>query len=259
MRPLDELRDVEEATVWKAGAMAGSLQRTTDGVVFAYDRDYVQTGGGAVATSLPLSRSPVVTHPAGALPTFFSGLLPEGRRLTALRLAVKTSADDEVTLLLAVGEDTVGDVQVVPGGEPLSEVSPRITAEDWGELRFLELFAASVGVPEAVDRIALPGVQDKVSARMINVPVALENARFILKLNPPEFPHLVANERFFLDAARRSGIESAEAEVVKDADGTPGLLVRRFDRVAHPSRGWSPSPRKTLVRSWAATRPTSTG
>jgi serine/threonine-protein kinase HipA len=78
-------------------------------------------------------------------------------------------------------------------------------------------------------------VQDKVSARMINVPVALGNARFFLKLDPPEFPHLVANEAFFLDAARRSGVESAEAEVVHDAAGTPGLLVRRFDRVGDPS------------------------
>ncbi|HHU66493.1 MAG TPA: hypothetical protein GXZ33_01375 [Corynebacterium sp.] len=30
-------------------------------------------------------------------------MLPEGRRLTALRTAVKTSADDEFSLLLAVG------------------------------------------------------------------------------------------------------------------------------------------------------------
>jgi len=38
--------------------------------------------------------------PAGALPSYFSGLLPEGRRLGALRRAVKTSADDELSLLL---------------------------------------------------------------------------------------------------------------------------------------------------------------
>ena len=43
-------------------------------------------------------------------------LLPEGRRLGALRRAVKTSADDELSLLLAVGADAIGDVQVVPSG-----------------------------------------------------------------------------------------------------------------------------------------------
>ena len=43
---------------------------------------------------------------ASGLPTgsLFAGLLPEGRRLGALRRAVKTSADDDLTLLLAVYE-----------------------------------------------------------------------------------------------------------------------------------------------------------
>ncbi len=231
MKPLDQLRGVERAIVMKAGRRAGSLLRGRDGVVFGYDRDYVDEGGRAVATTLPVSVRPVVTHAPGALPPFFSGLLPEGRRLAALRVAVKTSADDEVTLLLAVGGDTVGDVQVIPDGQGPAGVEPRVSVGDWAEIRFLDLLAASVGDLHAVDRVALPGAQDKVSARMIDVPVALGNARFILKLDPPEFPHLVANEAFFLEAARRSGIESAEAEVVRDADGSPGLLVRRFDRV----------------------------
>lgn len=73
-------------------------------------------------------------------------------------------------------------------------------------------------------------MQDKVSARMINVPVARANSRFLLKLDPPEFPHLVANEAFFLKAARRSGLKTADADVVHDSEGVPGLLVTRFDR-----------------------------
>lgn len=231
MTALHELRRVERAAVWKAGARAATLQRRSDAVVFAYDAGYVTSGGAPVATTLPLSDTPVVTHAAGALPPFFAGLLPEGRRLSALRAAVKTSADDEFTLLLAVGADAVGDVQVVPDGlEAPAEVEPRVSAGDWSTTRFLDLYAASVGGEERIDRVAIPGVQDKVSARMIHVPVARENDRFFLKLDPPEFPHLVANEAFFLDAARRSGIETAEAEVVRDADGHPGLLVRRFDR-----------------------------
>jgi serine/threonine-protein kinase HipA len=58
--------------------------------------------------------------------------------------------------------------------------------------------------------------------------------RFMLKLDPPEFPQLVANEAFFLEAARLSGLDAAESEIVHDADGTPGLLVRRFDRSVGP-------------------------
>lgn len=237
MSVLDELRAVDRATVFKQGARAGSLRRRENAIVFAYEKAYVFAGGPPVATTLPVSTEPVVTHAPGALPPFFSGLLPEGRRLAALRSAVKTSADDELTLLLAVGGDAVGDVQVVAAGVAPVDVDPRVRVTDWSEVRFAELFAASVGGPPTIDRVALPGVQDKVSARMINVPVAQKGARFVLKLGPPEFPHLVANEAFFLAAARRSGLESAEAEVVHDATGMAGLLVRRFDRIADADGG----------------------
>ena len=240
MRALEDLRAVERASVFKGGTRAGSLERRRDAVVFAYDEGYLRGDGPPVATTLPLSPDPVVTHAAGALPAFFSGLLPEGRRLSALRAAVKTSADDELTLLLAVGGETVGDVQVLPEGEEPGEVEPRVTVGEWSEIRFADLFRASVGGGGGIDRVAIPGVQDKVSARMIDVPVARENARFVLKLDPPEFPHLVANEAFFLEAARRSGIECAEAEVVFDAEGAPGLLVRRFDRLVDASGGVTP-------------------
>lgn len=237
MIPLEELRSVERATVLKQHVPAGSLQRRTDAVVFAYDDAYVASGGAPVATTLPVTTDPVVTHAPGALPPFFSGLLPEGRRLTALRSSVKTSADDELTLLLAVGGDAIGDVQVVPAGEEPRDIEPRLTVSAWSEVRFDELLTASVGGPGQIDRVAIPGVQDKVSARMINVPVARANDRYLLKLDPPEFPHLVANEAFFVDAARRSGLDGAEAEVVFDAIGTPGLLVRRFDRVSDRTGG----------------------
>lgn len=230
MRPLDELRQVEQAVVLKGGVRAATLLRRRDAVVLAYEPEYVHAGGDPVATTLPASLEPVVTHAPGALPPFFSGLLPEGRRLTALRTAVKTSADDEFTLLLAVGGDAVGDVQVIPEGEDATDVAPRVVVEDWSDVRFSDLFAASVGGSPGIDRVALPGVQDKVSARMISVPVARRNDRFLLKLDPPEFPHLVVNEAFFLEAARRSGLETADAQVVRDAEGAMGLLVRRFDR-----------------------------
>ena len=92
-----------EAAVYKRGAEAASLYRHHDGVEFSYRRDYVH-GGSRASRSQPRFRSgeDVGALPCrSALPPFFSGLLPEGRRLTALRQAVKTSADDELSLLLA--------------------------------------------------------------------------------------------------------------------------------------------------------------
>ena len=214
------------ATVWKAGVAAARLDRTATGAEFRYLDGYA---GPPIATTLPRVAEPVVTA-AGALPPFFSGLLPEGRRLNAVRRATKTSADDELTLLLAVGTDTIGDVRVTPEDEPLSPPEAgTIASPELDQLDFAALFERVVSLhPE--DRVGLPGAQDKVSDAMITLPVSLAGHSWILKLDPPEFPHLVANEAFFLDAARSSGLEAAHAKVVHDARGRPGLLVRRFDR-----------------------------
>jgi serine/threonine-protein kinase HipA len=228
---LGHLRVVSVADVYKSGVRAGQLARRADGVEFRYERAYLERGGPPVATTLPLSEEPFRTF-AGAVPPFFAGLLPEGRRLTWLRRAVKTSADDELSLLLAVGRDTVGDVQVVPSGEAVTAAEPLLQVQrDWSEVRFSEVLA-DAGI---VDPVGLPGVQDKVSARMIAVPLGRAGARYLLKIDPPEFPHVVANEAFFLRLAREIGIRSASATVVTDADGRPGLLVERFDRIAGAS------------------------
>lgn len=223
----ERVRDVEVADVYKAGRLAARLRRHGGGVEFSYLSEYLDDGI-PVATTLPLSSEPRLT-PAGAVPPFFAGLLPEGRRLANLRRATKTSADDELTLLLAVGRDPIGDVQVVPEGEVPAPAEALISVEkSFESVRFAELLAEA-GI---VDPVALPGVQDKVSARVISMPLGRASNRYILKIDPPEYPHVVENEAYFLGVARNTNMSVAEATVVHDADGRPGLLVTRFDRVA---------------------------
>ncbi|HEY2044903.1 MAG TPA: HipA domain-containing protein [Jatrophihabitans sp.] len=224
---LQQLREVHRADVFKAGQRAATLARTDDGVEFRYVDEWITADAPPVATTLPVSAEPVL-HPGGALPAYFSGLLPEGRRLGALRRAVKTSADDELSLLLAVGADAIGDVQIVPEGVQPHEVPPQVALERLGDIKFADLLV-ELGV--RAQRSALPGIQDKTSAAMINLPVARAGERYILKLNPVEYPRLVEDEAFFLGAAQKSGLQVPPSEVVTDADGQPGLLVRRFDRV----------------------------
>ncbi|MGH8876089.1 MAG: type II toxin-antitoxin system HipA family toxin [Stackebrandtia sp.] len=226
-----DIRDlplVTEADVYKANRHAGSLERTAEGIRFSYLPKYLEEEGPAVATSLPLTAEPVLT-PAGAVAPFFAGLLPEGRRLNALRRAIKTSADDDLSLLLAVGADAIGDVSVVPSGHIPQSLPASVEMEDPRQVAFADVFAASLG--PSPDRIGIPGVQDKVSARMITLPVRQSSGSYILKLNPPEFPGLVENEACFLEAARVSGIEVARSVLVHDNQGDAGLLVHRFDRV----------------------------
>ncbi len=226
----DRLQATNVADVYKGGRLAAKLTRRESSTEFAYLPEYLQDGI-AVATTLPLSDSPRIT-PAGAVPAFFAGLLPEGRRLSYLRRAIKTSADDELALLLAVGRDTIGDVQVVPEGEVPAEPESLVRVErSFAEVHFGDLLAEA----GMIDPVALPGVQDKVSARIISVPVGHASNRYILKIDPPEYPHVVENEAYFLGVARAMKMPVADAEVVRDADGRPGLLVRRFDRIRGPT------------------------
>lgn len=217
----------DRASVYKGDDRAGVLTRHPDRVTFEYLPDYQ---GDAVATTLPVTNDEV-TAPAGQLPAFFVGLLPEGRRLSALIRALKVSADDELSLLLAVGGDTVGDVRIAAYGENLTDPTPYVTDETWEGVDLDELFDQSVGGVD-YDRSAIPGVQPKLSGRMISFPVAGAPGPVILKLDPPEYARLVENEAAMLDAAGAvRGLAVPRHEVVSDKNGRTALVVERFDRV----------------------------
>lgn len=239
MTELSDLVGVDAANIYKQGVLAGHLRLRRDHMEFRYTEDYLNAAAQPVATTLPLTAKSVRT-PARSVPPYFAGLLPEGRRLTALRRALKTSADDDFSMLLAVGDDPVGDVQIVIHGErPPAFGASTAPLTDPSTTSFTVLLAKANGDPTddgsfGADRGALAGVQDKVSGRMISIPTTLAGTGFILKLDPPEFPHLVANEAFFLQMARECGIETTDVEVVSDRDGRPGLLVSRFDRYLRP-------------------------
>jgi serine/threonine-protein kinase HipA len=140
---LQQLRLVESADVYKSGKLTGTLHRLPDRTEFRYLPGY---SGAPVAWSLPIRDEPHVA-PAAAVPAFFAGLLPEGRRLTALRRNLGTSADDEFSMLLAAGSDTIGDVRVVPAGEPpdTRAGSKPVTVDDFSTVAFSDLFAQAIG------------------------------------------------------------------------------------------------------------------
>lgn len=216
---LPELKRVTAADVHKAGTHVATLTRSPAGeVTFAYLPGH---RGDAVASTLPVGVDPV-TRPGGGLPPFFAGLLPEGHRLTVLRRASKTSADDELTLLLATGGDLPGDVQVAPAGVAPEDPQP-LASDDSTGLDFAAL-------TDSPDRHGLPGVQAKASASMVNTPLATRGSRALLKIDPPDHPHLVENEALHLAGARALRIPVADHAVVHDRYGRAGLLITRVDR-----------------------------
>lgn len=212
------------ADVYKKDSLAARIERGPQQTSFSYLPSYLEHGGPPVATTLPSTSEPRLTPP-GSVPPYFAGLLPEGRRLTALARHLKISLDDEFALLAAVGANAIGDVTVVVDeGEGAAQEESVDLPPALDEVRFADL---ATGVPELA---AIAGVQEKVSGGMISLPARMAGGEYILKLNPPEFPRLVENEAYFLSLAGRCRLRHAEAQLVHDRDGEAALLVTRFDR-----------------------------
>ncbi len=125
---------------------------------------------------------------------------------------------------MGVGSDLPGDVQVVPRGQQPRTPEALITSDtDSVDFRV---------ITESVDSHSIPGVQSKASASMVNMPVASAREQAILKIDPPDHPHLVVNEALHLAHAKALKIPVAQARTVVDQHGVVGLWVTRFDRVS---------------------------
>lgn len=220
-----DVRHIEAADVYKAGRLAARITRSPQGNVFDYTPEYRANPGPPVAITLPITHQQVIT-PAGAVPAYFAGLLPEGRRLTALRTAIKTSMDDDLSLLLAIGADPVGDVQIVPAGTKPHVPRPSLTWQPEADITFSEILQ-DAGI---LNRRAIAGVQDKASAAMITVPARWAGHDAIVKFSPPEYPHLVENEAWFLKLAKSAGLTTPRHHIITDHTDATALVLERFDR-----------------------------
>jgi len=240
----EDIRGLDQAQVYRGNELIGHIERTAHGAIFEFGPDEKPGETAGLGFRMPANQpryevTGVNLHP------FFAGLIPEGRRLSALLDRVKTSADDLFSLCLAAGPDSIGDVALVlPGSGPKAGGS-HVDLDKLEKHSFAALFERSLefaGEGPALEP-SLPGVQDKISASMISFPLRgrKNSGTHILKLNPKDKASLVDNEAFFMGMARACGIETAEARIVHDRDGNKGLLVRRFDRLPD-------LPNKTFIK-----------
>jgi serine/threonine-protein kinase HipA len=211
--------------VYKQNRLAATLARESEHTVFRYDPAYLEAGGAPVASTLPLSENPITT-PGSSVPAFFAGLLPEGRRLGALVRNTKTSVEDELGLLLAIGPATVGDVYTQAEESAAHEYPQVKLPRDAKEIDFAEIITRR-GISLSP---RLAGVQDKASAQMISFHASKSEVNYILKFDPPEFAHLSRNEMYFIKLANKLKINVSQAQLISDRTGAEALLVKRFDR-----------------------------
>jgi serine/threonine-protein kinase HipA len=104
------------ATVKVKNQSAGILAETEAGYNFQYDPEYLKTTNAEpVSLTLPLQVEPYTSK---VLFPFFDGLIPEGWLLTVVEKTWKLNPRDRMGLLLSCCKDCIGDVSVIPEGNP---------------------------------------------------------------------------------------------------------------------------------------------
>lgn len=162
--------------------------------------------------------------PADQPPKYFLNLLPEGIRLEHyLQASTKLAKDDILNLIIRLGKNTIGDIEIIPHNE---SVYSKSNVEKFDTFR--EIYHDLYG--NANETTAIAGVQKKISDVSIHL-ISPRSPDSIIKLQPEHYPHLLQNEHFFLRMAKACGIPVPQSQLIKDAENELGLLIRRFDRV----------------------------
>jgi serine/threonine-protein kinase HipA len=230
--------------VYRGSELAGTIDRTAHGSSFRYASSFLRVHGReprGIAYTLPCRAEPYDTVGVN-LHSFFAGLLPEGPRLAALVRGAKTSPDDLLTLLMAAGSDTIGDVSLVAGDDSPKESIPTVDLSSRELPPFSELFERSIryGSRDHAE-IVVPGVQPKLSATSpASARRSAKSKRYILKLTLPDLPRMVENEHFFMGVAKKCGLDVPPTRLIRDCDGNVALLVERFDRAPAEKRKSAP-------------------
>ena len=221
------------------GEHVGAIHRRDAFTKFVFDQDYWDRPDRGV-----LGRW-FEDHPRkqpwaanGGVPTWFSNLLPEGRLRELIAREQGMSARREIDLLVRIGGDLPGAVQVVP--DPGAHFDEGFEAAADGPV--------NVPGPSGRLRFSLAGVGLKFSMcqegdRLV-LPAHGKGGDWIVKTPDGSYPGLVANEAAVMRLASDVGIEVPEFHVrhrdqvdelgegAWPSDEDEAYVVRRFDRRA---------------------------
>ena len=134
---------IRTAKVFLRGVEAGMLQKSEDGFTFAYSIDWIQSGGTAMALSMPLTQKP---YQAPTLFPFFDNLIPEGWLLSYVQQVHRVDKTDRFALLMITGRFPIGAISVVPvfEGTEISHEMPELTADERVEVPISHPIAAGI-------------------------------------------------------------------------------------------------------------------
>ena len=203
-----------------------------EGFGFHYDPDWLELPGFPISVRLPLRKTPWSARESHV---FFANLLPEGPARVAITSRLGISPDNDVDLLIALGEDTAGALRFAQPHIP-ENVEPlgrrRITDEEFS--RWVQGDPTLISNEERPPRLSLAGAQHKIGVVIEGgdyfIPAAGEPSTHLLKFDARRFVHLSANEFLTTRFASALGLPTVEMEI-DVRTGRPFLVIERYDRL----------------------------
>ena len=223
----------KELSVRLYGEEIGILHQTDTGdMAFSYN----ESNKVAISESLPLSQMQFSHKECAA---FFGGFLPESEvARKALSKMYHISANNDFSLLVAIGGDVAGALSFVPMDTPIVKQEflklegETLTDEEW--IQFIkELPIRPLGnSPDNARRISLAGAQDKTSVIYQNGRIFQNKpgtpSTHLLKTSISGLKHSVLNEYICMKTA--SFFLKVPACFVYRIGDLSVLLVERYDR-----------------------------
>ncbi len=240
--------------VWMNGARVGAwTQPRTGAASFQYDEEWPASAAGRVISlSLPFTPGNA-PHRGDTVTNFFDNLLPDSEGIRArLQSKFATESAGAFDLLVAIGRDCVGAVQLLPAGEdPVS--FDKIEAEPLDEAGVEQAIGAALSSgrvlgqsEEAEFRISIAGAQEKTALLFHRNrwcrPKGSTPTTHIFKLPlglvgnlQADMQDSVENEWLCSRIMQAFGLETAGCEIAQFG-ARKVLVVQRFDRAKQT--GW---------------------
>ncbi len=227
---------ISKLDVYLNQILTGQLSMDKHGdMLFAYNEHYLQDKKNPpLSQSLPLDNKP---YTARQCRPFFSGILPEAHLRVSIARQLGFSEKNDFALLSAIGGECAGAVSLLPAPSALNDLKPSYRIID--DNAVFSILQTMVQKPmlagEDGVRLSLAGAQDKLAIAMVDghiaIPIDGAPSTHILKPINRDFPSLIENECFCLQLARKIGLNAVEASI-QETEGTPYLLVKRYDRIS---------------------------
>lgn len=230
-----------ELDVLMNGELAGALSYTAEYALYAFRYSTAwlsRTDRYALSPTLPLVAKDGGAHElhSAFVRQFFANLLPEGQALDDAARTHSVSKANLMGLLVALGGDTAGALQLrVPGAEPSAAEPLRVLSHEELSERIRARPFHPFSVWDGRVRLAIAGYQDKIAICEDDGGWALVDgdrraSTHILKPEPvaAQLSGLTGNEFFCMRLARWARLPVAEVALLHVPE--PVLVVKRFDR-----------------------------